>query len=105
IAPFALVGMPDLHQELAVLRELQNLVVVIQSLLLAPAVPADPDVALVIYGDSVIRIRPVVAFSRAAPVADEVAGLVEFQNRRSGYAALCGGRTSGSVNLHRLISG
>src|SRR5437899_1709976 len=72
--------MPDLHQELAVLREFQDLIVVIKRAVFAPAVAADPHIALVIDGDAVVRIRPIVALARAAPVADEVALLVELQN-------------------------
>ena len=53
----------DLHQELAVLRELQHHAV-------AAAVAADPDVALVVDGDAVVRRRPLIAVAvAAAPVA------------------------------------
>ena len=39
------------------------------------AVAADPDVAFVVDGDAVIRIRPVVALPGSAPVPDQIAGL------------------------------
>ena len=48
----------------------------------SPAVAANPDVPLVIHGDSVVRLRPVVALARAAPVPDEVALLIELEDRR-----------------------
>ena len=54
----------------------------------AAPVAADPDVALVIDVDAVVRSRPVVALARAAPVPDQVAGLIELQNRRRGSAAI-----------------
>ena len=95
--------MPDLHQELAVLREFQDLIVVIKRAVFAPAVAADPHIALVIDGDAVVRIRPIVALARAAPVADEVALLVELQNGRSRNAALRSGWLGGGVDFHRLV--
>src|SRR3989442_1976569 len=97
--------MPDLHQELAVLREFQDLIVVIKRAVFAPAVAADPHIALVIDGDAVVRIRPIVALARAAPVADEVALLVELQNGRSRNAALRSGWLGGGVDFHRLVGG
>jgi hypothetical protein len=54
IAAFAFVGMTDLHQELAVLREFQNLIVVKARAVLALAVSADPNIALVVHGDAVV---------------------------------------------------
>src|SRR2546425_3811523 len=77
--------MPDLHQELAVLREFQDLIVVIKRAVFAPAVAADPHIALVIDGDAVVRIRPIVALARAAPVADEVALLGHWGGPGEGY--------------------
>ena len=50
----------------------------------SPAVAADPDVAFVIDGDAVVRIRPIVALARAAPVADQVA--LPRSNSRTGGA-------------------
>src|SRR5207302_9629624 len=96
--------MADLHQELAVLREFQNLIVAKAPRVFAFAVAADPHVAFVIYEDPMIRIWPVVAFAGAAPVADEVALFIELENRRSGHAALRGGRLRRSVDFHRLVS-
>ena len=56
------------------------------------AVAADPDVALVVHGDAVVRRRPLEALAGAAPVAQQVAGLVELEHRRRAGAALAGRR-------------
>ena len=72
-------------QELAVLRELQDLRVL-------AAVAADPDVALVVDRDAVVRLRPLVALARPAPVADEVARGIELEDRRRLRAARRGRR-------------
>src|SRR5260370_9282503 len=64
------------------------------------AVAANPDIAFVIDGDSVIRIRPIVTRARSAPMPDEVALLVELQNRRSRKAPLRGGWLRVGVNFH-----
>src|SRR4030095_4551162 len=50
-------------------------------------VAADPHVALVVDRDAVIADWPLVARARAAPRADEVAGLVELEHRRRHLAA------------------
>ena len=90
--------MADLQQELAVLRELQDLRVL-------GVVAANPDVALVVDGDAVIRQRPLVALARAAPVADEVAGLIELEHRRRGHAAVAarGRRRRGGAHLGAFV--
>src|SRR2546426_3219725 len=75
--------MTVLRQELAVLSKLQNLCVVCP-------VASDPDVALVVYGDPVIRLGPLVPLSRAAPVPDQIPGLIELENGRSLGAACAG---------------
>src|SRR5256885_3958957 len=74
-----------LQQELAVLAELQHLRVL-------RAVAADPDIALVVDEDAMVRLGPLVARSRAAPVPHPVAGLVEHQHRRRAAAAFAGRR-------------
>ena len=52
------------------------------------AVAANPDVALVVDGDAVVRRRPLVAVAiLAAPVAEQVALLIELENRRRRTAA------------------
>ena len=74
----------DLHQELAVLRELQHHAV-------AGAVAADPDVALVVDGDAVVRRRPLVAVAvGAAPVAEQVALLDRTRGSAAPSAARAG---------------
>src|SRR4029453_10873346 len=110
VAALALAGLSNLHQEASTLGELQNHAVVEVALgadlafvvcglasaaalpssrarRLAPPVAADPDVALVIDGDAVVRHRPVVSLTLAAPVRDQVALLIEGENRRSRRAA------------------
>src|SRR5207248_1129119 len=113
--------LPDLHQEPAVPRELQDHVVVERgarlalTLVLLPVLPrrrlsaaggrtaasvaADPHVPFVVDGDAVVRVRPVVAWSGAAPVSDEGAGRVELQDRRRRRAALRGRRRRRRVQL------
>src|SRR5205814_6839185 len=110
VAPLARSRFADLQEELAVLGELQDHVVAerlraagLPFLLLAvlsrgglpapgrrraAAVAADPHVAAVVDRDAVVRVGPVVALSRPAPVADEIAGGVELENRRRRRAAL-----------------
>ena len=68
----------------------------------AAAVAADPHVAFVVDGDAVVRIGPVVALARAAPVADQIAGLIELEHRRRRRAALRGRRIRGRVHFARL---
>src|SRR5262245_20108630 len=83
VAAGGLALMTVLRQELAVLSEFQDVGVV-------RAVAADPDVAFMINGDPVVRLRPLVTLSRTAPVPDQGAGLIEFENRR-GLRAACAG--------------
>jgi hypothetical protein len=52
-----------------------------------PPVAADPDVPFVIDEDAVIAVRPLVSLTRTAPVPEEIAGLIEFEHRRSARAA------------------
>ena len=137
VAALALAGLADLHEKFAVLREFQDHVVVeIAGRGLAfrrrsrpcraarrrlpeaaarsgTAVAANPDVALVVDEDSVIRLRPVVAFAGTAPVADEIARLVELEHRRRRRAAFrfhdtrppLGRRIGRGVVLHRFERG
>src|SRR4051794_12295706 len=113
VAALAGARLADLHQELAVLRELQHHVVVeglraagLAFVLLpvlpcgrraaaaprrrrsAAAVAADPYIAAIVDGDAVIGIGPVVALPRSAPMADQVPGGVKLENRRRRRAAL-----------------
>ena len=62
LLPAFVAELADLQQELAVLGELQDVRVLL-------AVAADPDVALVVDVDAVVRLRPLVALARAAPGA------------------------------------
>ena len=72
----------ELRDELAVLRELEDVRV-------GADVAADPDVALVIDRDAVIRVRPVVALARPAPVPQQIA----LPDRTRGRAAPAGSRS------------
>ena len=65
--------MADLHQKFSALAKLQNLCVTL-------AITTDPDIAFVIDGNAMVGDRPLVAFSFTAPVANEVAPLIELQN-------------------------
>ncbi len=95
------VAAADLHDERAVLRELQQLVVVDR---LDPGhavgrtvVAAQPDEALVIDVETVFTLGPLVAGSRAAPGLDEVACRVEDDNRRRRHRGLLGGERQRTV--------
>src|SRR6185436_15285851 len=70
----------DLQDELAVLGELQDVRV-------WAAVAADPDVPLVVDEDPVVAVGPLVALAGAAPVPQQVARLVELEDRRGARAA------------------
>jgi hypothetical protein len=84
----------DLQQELAVLRELQDVAVV------RSAVAADPDVALVVDVDAVVRGRPGVARAAlTAPPPQQRAGRIELENRRRDLAALAGLLVGGAFDL------
>ena len=75
-----LTALTDLHDELAGLGELQDLVIV--------AVAPDPDKAFRIDINSMLRFRPVITRPRAAPSLDEVAFSIEFQHWRRGLRLL-----------------
>ena len=64
-------------------------------------VAADPDVALVVDGDAVVRRRPLVALAGPAPAADQVAGGIELEHRRRGAGST---RRRGERSRRRPIS-
>ena len=66
------------------------------------SVAADPDVAFVVDRDAVVRNGPVVTLPRSAPVADQIAGLIEFENGWRGFAALRDRRITCGVMLARF---
>ena len=70
----------DLHQELAVLGELQDVRVL-------RAVAADPDVALVVDVDAVVRLRPLVALAGPPHERTRLPSGIELEHRRRGAAA------------------
>src|SRR5260370_29560362 len=97
VAALALAGLTDLHQEFPVLRKLQNhVVVVVTACRRLPAwrtrrwtaVPADPDVAFVVNCDSVVGLRPIVAWPGSAPMPDQGTRFIEFQYWRFNRAAI-----------------
>src|SRR5207302_3632051 len=65
IAALALARMADLHEEFAALCEFQDHVVVVAIGIRAAAVAANPDVAFVIDGNPMVRIRPIITRARA----------------------------------------
>src|SRR5205085_7243340 len=75
----------ELLDELAVLGEFQNMAIV-------AAVAANPDVALLVDRDPVVRLRPLEVLSRrrSAPRFHEIAGLIEGEHRRRALAAFGG---------------
>jgi hypothetical protein len=80
VAAFGLSGPADLHQELAVRRELEDLVVLVR-------VTRDPDIAVGVDHDAVLALRPFVARARPAPAAHVIARGVKLGDRRQGFAA------------------
>ena len=80
----------DLQQELAVFGEFQDVGV-------GGAIAADPDIALVVDENPVVGVRPLVPFAGSAPVPQEVARLIEFEDRWSAGAAFAG------LQLERLL--
>src|SRR5207247_6795778 len=83
----------DLHEELAVMRELENLTV------LAGRVAAKPDVPFVVDEDAVLVGRPLVSLAGPAPRLHDAAVLIEFDHRRSRNAALGGRRLDREADL------
>ena len=82
VAVVAGAGLPICSTNLPSMRELEQLTVLL-------AVAGEPDEIIVVDEDAVLALRPLVAGARAAPVAQQIAGLVEHQHRRRGDAALC----------------
>ena len=84
-------ALADLQQELAVARELRDQAV--HHRLSAAAVAAEPDIAFVVDVYAVVRAGPLIVVAvLAAPVAEDIARLVEFEHVRSGPAAFPGRR-------------
>src|SRR6516165_3170244 len=81
IAVVALALPADLQHELALYGELEELAVLL-------AVAGEPDEIVAVDENPVLALRPLKALAGAAPVAEQIAGLVEYQHRRRGNAAL-----------------
>src|SRR5689334_7298599 len=67
--------MTVLRKKLTILGELENLSVVC-------AVAANPDIAFVIDGDSVIRLGPLITLTGSSPMSDQISRLIELEDRR-----------------------
>jgi len=67
-------------------------------MLWSAAVAADPHVAFVINRDAMVVFQPIVALAGSAPVLDQIAGLIEFENGRRGGAALRDERVGGGTS-------
>ena len=90
----------ELLDELAVARELQH-----QSV--GAAVAANPDEPFAVGEDAVVAVGPVVALAGSAKRMDDVAGLVELDDRRRLLAAFAGrrGLVGGSlVGVGRIVA-
>src|SRR4029077_18948012 len=105
--------MPDLHQEFAILCEFQDHVVVettasdLSFVVTTPAlgtaaIPGNPDIALVIDGDAVIGVRPIVTLTRTAPMPEKVALLIKLEDWRRSSTALRHGRVGCGMQFSRL---
>ena len=75
-----MIVLADLQQEVAGAGELQHMRV-------STTITTDPDVVHVVEGDTVVGIGPVITLTWAAPVADQVAFLIELKDRRCRKAA------------------
>src|SRR6267154_2644088 len=88
----ALVAMSDLHHELAVLSELQQLVVrdrlESRQAVAGTAVSSDPHEALIVDMDAVFPLGPFKAVARSAPGLDEIASRIEDHDRRRRHRGL-----------------
>src|SRR5262249_24065953 len=73
--------MPDLQDELSLVRKLQNLVVLVR-------ISTQPDVVLIVDEDAMFRGEPFVSLSCATPRLEELSVRVEFQHGWRGNAAL-----------------
>src|SRR5262249_4478771 len=63
------------------------------------AVAPNPNIAFVIDRDSVVRLGPIEALTRTAPMADQVAFKIELEDRVRGRATLGGRRFRSRVQL------
>ena len=90
LVALALVAHPDLLDELALARELEQHVVGSRRHpdLHVRVVAADPDVVLVVDVDAVLGVRPLQTLGGAAPRLQELAVLVELQHRWRGVVFL-----------------
>src|SRR5262245_51685886 len=78
-------GLADLHQKLALSRELQDLMIFL-------AVACRPDVADAVHEHAVLALRPVIALAGPAPRAQQVSIGIEFHDWRRRLTAFRGRR-------------
>src|SRR5207253_6647535 len=97
IAVVTLALLTDLQDELAVHGEFEQLSVLL-------AIAGEPDEVVVVDENAVLALGQLVARIGTAPMADEVAGLVENEHRRRGDAALRFGRVLLGGTLARGVS-
>src|SRR5262249_54533619 len=81
VAALVAAEVADLHQELAVIGELEDVGILL-------TIAADPHIALVVDMDAVVRLRPLVTLARSAPGPQQRAVGVVDEDRRGGAAAL-----------------
>ena len=90
----ALVAATDLHDELTVLRELQQLVIGNRphsgQTIRRTIDSAEPDEALVINMEAVFPFGPLIAVARTAPGLDVIACRIEHDDRRCSHPGLIG---------------
>src|SRR5262249_42867440 len=90
LVALALAFSADLHYELAVFGELDQVVVGL-------AVAAEPDESIRVGVDAVLRLGPIIARARPAPALDEVSSLIELQHWRRCHGSLVGARRARSL--------
>ncbi|MGB9116728.1 hypothetical protein [Bradyrhizobium sp.] len=82
------IGLADLLEKFSVTGEGEDLVIGV-------VIAGQPDVALAVDKNAVLRLWPIVTRSRAAPISQQVSFLIELQDRRRRRAALGLGRILG----------
>src|SRR4030095_12448976 len=108
----ALDAAADLHHQLTVLRELQQLVIRnrLEAGRLHPGaiVSAQPHEALVVDVDAVLSFDPFITAARPTPGLDEIASRIEHDDRRRSHRGLIGlerPRTVQDPSISRRVDG
>src|ERR1700687_5118283 len=74
VAAAGALSLANLHQELAIGRELENLMI-------GGIIGAHPDIARVVHENAMLALRPIVTIARPAPAAQQISFTVEFEHR------------------------